>query len=174
MLASLYAISYTFLNIVRHETHLLDDSPHGSGQGCSHAKSSIVEDLHGNFEPVSRGTEHILNRDGGVLEVHFRSVGTFNTHLLLWGTVSHSSKSSFDDEGRDLLCNSSCLLIGNWSCAKNGEDLSNASVGDPDLASIKNPVCSSIRSTAWLGQGKGSKIFPSCKFWEILLLLGIS
>ena len=36
---------------------------------------AIVEDGHGDLEPVADASEHVLHGDGGVLEVNLRSVG---------------------------------------------------------------------------------------------------
>ena len=45
-----------------------DASPHGTGQSSSHAKATIVEDLHGHFEAVAKATQNIFSGNGDVLE----------------------------------------------------------------------------------------------------------
>merc|ERR1719220_2206183 len=131
----------------------------------------------------ARLAQDILHWDGGVLKIDLSSVGALDAHLLLRRSIGDSSKAALNNEGRDLLCLGSSCWVNNWRLGKDGEDLSNSSIGDPDLASIKNPVSSSliqncpgldaacIRATAGFSQSKGCKFFPSGKLGQVLLFL---
>merc|ERR1719234_2097193 len=103
-------------------------TPHGAGQGCSHSKSAIVQDLHRHLEPIAGLAEHILHWDGCVLKVNLCSVGALDTHLLLRRSIGDSSKAPLYDEGRDLLSLSSSSWVNNWGLGKHSEDLSNSSI----------------------------------------------
>merc|ERR1719180_636647 len=105
-----------------------NDTPHGARQGCSHSKSSIVQDLHRHLETIAGLAENILHWDGCVLKVDLCSVGALDTHLFLRRSIGDSSKAPLYDEGRDLLSLSSSGWVHNWGLGKHSEDLSNSSI----------------------------------------------
>merc|ERR1719180_733521 len=109
-------------------SRLGNDTPHGARQGCSHSKSAIVQDLHRHLDPVAGLAEHILHWNGGVLKVDLRSVGAFDSHLLLRRSIGDSSKAPLNNKGRDLLSLSSSGWVNNWGLSKHSEDLSNSSI----------------------------------------------
>ena len=165
---------------------LLDDGPHGSREGGAHPKPAVVEDLHSDLESITWLAENILHGDGSILEVDLGGVAALDPHLLLRGSIGDTPKRSLDNEGGDLLSCGAGSRVSDGGLGEHGEDLSNSSIGDPDLATIEDPVGAllielgpgldgaGIRARAWLGQSKGGEILPRGELRKVFLLLSVS
>ena len=107
------------------------------------------------------------------------SKGIFSKSLTVW----NSSEFPLNDEGRDLVGLDAGLRILDRSLSKDGEDLGDATVGDPDLRSVEHPSFSvwsefrpsfdrsGVRSGRGFGQGKGGKLLAWSQRGEVLGLL---
>ena len=65
-------------------THGLgDDALHGPREGSSHAKATVVQNVHGHLEAAAHLTQDALGGHAHVVEVYLSGVGGLDAHLLL-------------------------------------------------------------------------------------------
>eukprot|EP01137_Pigoraptor_chileana_P023982 Opistho-2@91182 len=162
-----------------------DQRLHRSGERSAHPKASVVQNVHGNLEAAADIANDILDGDLDVLKVDLGRIGALNAHLLFGCTVCNTAKRSLDDEGSDLVALLARLGINNLRLRKHGEDLGDATVGDPNLAAVEHKVLAigaqngaradrvCIGSTAGLSERKSGKLLSTGKLGKILLLLGV-
>ena len=122
------------------------DLLHGPSQRGPHAKAAIVENSHRDLETGTHLAQDVLHGHLGVVEVHLRSIRALDAHLLLRRTVGHAAKRSLHNEGGNLvLLLARVVLVVHLSLGKHRENLSKASVRNPELSSIQNEVLCDAR-----------------------------
>ena len=99
--------------------------------------------------------------------------------------MRNTTEGSLNDKGRDLLSGGAGGRVRDRGLAEHREDLGDATVGDPDLAAVEDPVrpllielgpgldAAGVRTAARLGQGEGSEVLSSGELGQVLLFLCI-
>ena len=163
-----------------------DHCPHCARQSSTHAKPSIVQDLHGHLETVAFSSEHVLHGDGDVFEVDLGRVGALDSHLLLGRSVCDAAEFALDNKGGDLVSLRAGGGILYGGLGEHGEDLGDSSVGDPDLGAVHDVVLSvrgkfgpgldgsSIGARSGLRESESGKLLTGSQLGKVLLFLGIS
>ena len=119
---------------------LLDHLGHGAGEGGAHAEPAAVQDLHGDLEAVADVAEHVLHRDGHVVEVDLGRVGRLDAHLLLRRAARQAAERALHDERGHLVLRGVRLRVGDGRLGEHGEHLGDPAVRDPDLGAVEHVV----------------------------------
>lgn len=64
-----------------------DDSLHGAGEAGRHAKSPVIQDVHGYFETSAHLSQQTVGWHANIIEINLSCVGRLDSHLLLWRTA---------------------------------------------------------------------------------------
>ena len=89
----------------------LNARPHCAGQSSSHTKSPVIQDLHGYLEALTDLTNNVFHWHWSVFEVDLCCVRALDAHLLLWGSMRHTTECTFHNESRHLKRVKSMLVL---------------------------------------------------------------
>lgn len=92
------------------------------------------------FKSVADTTENIFHGNLAIFEVQLHRVRALDAHLLLRRTVTDAAELSLDDERRHLILRLTGLVVHGWHLREYREDLSDATVRNPDFRAVQHVV----------------------------------